>query len=59
MSATRDGRGRGTGTFIDLYSLLRFALRPFDDPTTVEESLALSEYRSDDDDDDDDHDHDV
>ena len=56
MSATRDGRGRGTGTFIDLYSLLRFALRPFDDPTTVEESLALSEYRSDDDDDDD---HDV
>ena len=53
MSATRDGRGRGTGTFIDL---LRFALRPFDDPTTVEESLALSEYRSDDDDDDD---HDV
>jgi hypothetical protein len=37
-------QGRDTGMFIDLYSLLRLALRPFDDPTAVEESLALSEY---------------
>uniref|UniRef100_A0A0A9DWA6 Uncharacterized protein n=1 Tax=Arundo donax TaxID=35708 RepID=A0A0A9DWA6_ARUDO len=46
MSSTRDGRGRGTDTFIDLYSLLRFALRPFDDPMTVEGPLALSESSS-------------
>lgn len=38
MSSTKDGRGRRTGTFIDLYSFLRFALRPFDDPTAFEES---------------------
>jgi hypothetical protein len=44
ISWTSDGRGHGTGTFIDLYSLLRLALWPFDDPTAVEESLALSEY---------------
>jgi hypothetical protein len=37
-------QGRDTGMFIDLYSLLRLALRPFDDPTAVEESLALLEY---------------
>jgi hypothetical protein len=39
MSSTSDGRGRGTGTFIDLYSLLRFGLRPFDGPLTVEVSV--------------------
>jgi hypothetical protein len=44
ISWTSDGRGRDTSTFIDLYSLLRLALRPFDDPKVVEESLALSEY---------------
>jgi hypothetical protein len=43
MSSTSDGRGRGTDTFIDLYSRLRLALRLFDDPTVVEESLGLSE----------------
>ena len=43
MSSTSDGSGRGTDTFIDLYSRLRFALRTFDDPTVVEGSLALSE----------------
>jgi hypothetical protein len=44
ISWTSDGRGHDTSTFIDLYSLLRLALRPFYDPTAVEESLALSEY---------------
>jgi hypothetical protein len=44
MSWTSDGRDRGTGTFIERYSLLRFALRPFDDTTMVEASVTLSGY---------------
>jgi len=41
-SPTSDGRGRGTGRFLDLYSLLKLAFKDFDEPMTNERSLSQS-----------------